>query len=153
MPQIERDYISTGKVRYVLRDFPIAGLHPQAFKAHEAARCAGDQGKYWEMHSRLFASQRAVAPADLEAHAQALGLNVDTFRQCVSTEKHAAAIRKDLEEGATAGVGGTPTFFLGVTERNSNKLKASKVIVGSQPYERFKEAIEALLQQPAGQTR
>lgn len=147
MPKLERDYISTGKVKYVLRDFPIAGLHPQAFKAHEAARCAGDQGRYWEMHARIFADQRAVAPANLEAHAQALGLDLAKFRECLGSETHAAAVRQDLEEGRNAGVSGTPTFFLGITDPGESKFKASRVLTGAQPYERFKEAIEALLKQ------
>src|SRR5687768_2217706 len=55
MPQIEAEYVKTGKVRYVTREFPLEAIHPQAFKASEAALCAGDQGKYWEMHVRLFA--------------------------------------------------------------------------------------------------
>lgn len=147
MPQIERDYISTGKVKYVLLDFPIAGLHPLAFKAHEAARCAGDQGQYWEMHARIFANQQAMNPPDLEAHAQSLGLDLAKFRQCLRSGAHAADVRRDLDEGHKIGVSGTPTFFLGVTDPNAPKFKASRVLTGAHSYKRFKEAIEALLQQ------
>lgn len=145
-PQIERDYIKTGKVRYVMRDFPIVGLHPQAFKGHEAARCAGDQGKRWEMHRRLFADQKAMGPTELEAHAQAIGLDLAKFRDCVRAEKYAAAIRKDLEEGNRVGVNGTPTFLLGRTEPSATAMKVSQIMSGAQPYERFKEAIDGLLQ-------
>ncbi len=151
MPQIERDYVSPGKVKYVLLDFPISGLHPLAFKAHEAARCAGDQGQYWEMHARIFANQQTMSPADLEAHAQALGLDLAKFRQCFRSEMHAADVRRDLEEGHKIGVSGTPTFFLGVTDPGAPRFKASRVLTGAQPYERFKEAIDALLQQSAKQ--
>ncbi len=145
-PQVDRDYVKTGKVRYVIRDFPIVGLHPQAFKGHEAARCAGDQGKRWEMHRRLFADQKAMGPAELEAHAQALGLDLDKFRGCLGGDKYAAAVRRDLEDGNRAGVNGTPTFLLGHTDVKAPTVKVSRVMSGAQPYERFKEAIDALLQ-------
>ena len=147
-PQIERDYIRTGKVKYVVRDFPITGLHPQAFKGHEAARCAGDQGKFWEMHRRLFAEQKAMAVADLEAHAAAIGLDAAKFRACLGGDKQAGLVRADLEDGSRAGVTGTPTFMLGHTEPAAPALKVARVLTGAQPYERFKEAIDALLTAP-----
>ena len=78
--QLDRDYISTGKVRYVFRHFPLERIHPQALKASEATECAAAQGKFWEMHDRLFANQQALMPADLVKHAQALGLGRDTLR-------------------------------------------------------------------------
>lgn len=62
LPQIEKNFIKTGKIQYVLRDFSIASLHPHAEKAHEAAHCAGEQGKYWEMHEQLFSHQKALEP-------------------------------------------------------------------------------------------
>jgi len=144
-PQIDRDYIQTGRVRYVLRDFPIESIHPQAFKAHEAVHCAGEQAKRREMHEKVFANQRAMTGADLDAHAQALGLDVAGFQKCLASGVHAAKIRKDLEEGQQSGVTGTPTFFLGLTEENSPKVKAIRRIVGAQPYSVFKAAIEELL--------
>ena len=76
LPQLEREYIASGKLKYVFRNFPIESIHPQAFKAHEAANCAGEQGKYWEMHGRLFANQKAMSPKDLSDHAQALALEM-----------------------------------------------------------------------------
>ena len=145
-PRLEREYVATGKVKYVSRDFPIAALHPQAFRAHEAVRCAGDQGRYWEMRTLVFQNQRAMTPADFERHAQTLKLDVAVFRTCLDKETHAAAIRKDLEEGRAAGVTGTPTFFIGVTDASGTKFKASRVLTGAQPFDRFREAIEALLQ-------
>jgi protein-disulfide isomerase len=145
LPQIDSEYIRTGKLKYVVRDFPLESIHKDAFKAAEAAHCAGDQGHYWEMHARLFANQRALGTKDLPQHAQALGLNVATFQQCVESGKHAARIRKDLEDGRRAGVTGTPGFFLGVTEPNDPKVKVLRVIKGAQPYASFKDAIESLL--------
>lgn len=145
LPEIERDYIATGKVRYVFRDFPITSLHPQAFKAHEAARCAGEQGKYWEMHDRLFANQKALGPKQLSDHARSLGLDLPSFQQCLDGGKYAAKVRKGMSDGRTATVKGTPTFFLGFTEADDLKVKAVRVIRGAQPYAAFKEAIESLL--------
>ena len=144
-PQIDRDYIQTGRVKYVFRDFPIASIHPQAFKAHEAVHCAGEQAKRREMHERVFANQRAMTEADLDAHARALGLDVAGFQKCLASAVYAAQIRKDLEEGQQSGVTGTPTFFLGLTEANSPTVKAIRRIVGAQPYGVFKAAIEELL--------
>ena len=99
MPQIEREYIKTGKLKYVARDFPLESIHPLAFKAAEAAHCAGEQGKYWEMHSRLFENQRALSLKDLPQHAQALGLDAPKFQQCLESGKYASRIRKDLADG------------------------------------------------------
>jgi protein-disulfide isomerase len=145
LPQIEKEYIKTGKVKYVVRDFPLEAIHKDAFKAAEAAHCAGEQGKYWEMHDRLFANQRALGPKDLPQHAQALGLDVSKFQQCLESGKHAARIRKDLEDGRRAGVTGTPGFVLGVTEPNDPKVKVLRVIKGAQPYTSFRDAIESIL--------
>jgi protein-disulfide isomerase len=145
IPQLEREYIATGKIKYVFRNFPIASIHPLAFKAHEAANCAGEQGKYWEMNGRLFANQKAMSPKDLSDHAQALALEMSKFQQCLDSGKHAAKIRKDLADGQKAGVQGTPSFFLGLTEPNDGMVKAVRVIRGAQPYAAFKEAIDSLL--------
>ena len=145
LPQLEREYIATGKVKYVFRNFPIESIHPLAFKAHEAANCAGEQGKYWEMHDRLFANQNALGLKDLPNHAKALVLDAPKFQQCLDSGKHAAKIRKDLADGQKAGVQGTPSFFLALTEPNDGMVKAVRIIRGAQPYAAFKDAIESLL--------
>jgi protein-disulfide isomerase len=142
---IDHDYIETGKVRYVFRDLPIASLHPQAFQAAEAAHCAGDQGKYWEMHDRLFANQSALGRDDLSAHASALGLDLPAFEECMNTHTHASEIQQSLLEAQQAGAGGTPTFFLGVMEMTATSLRPSQIIVGAQPYSNFKAALDSLL--------
>ncbi|MDA2916915.1 DsbA family protein [Nitrospinae bacterium AH_259_B05_G02_I21] len=145
MPQIERDYIETGKVKYVARDFPIERIHKDAFKAAEAANCAGEQGKYWEMHSRLFANRTALALKDLSGYAKALGLDMARFQQCLDSGKQAKEIRKDIADARKAGVRGTPTFFLGLTEPGKPTVKSLRVIRGARPYSSFKEAIDSLL--------
>ena len=144
-PQIEREFVKTGKLKYVIRDFPIESIHPQAFKGHEAAHCAGEQGKYWEMHARLFANQAALSPSDLMKHAQVLKLNLAQFRHCADGGKHGPEIRKALADGKSAGVTGTPTFFLGFTDGSDAKVKAVRMVRGAHPFPAFKEVIEALL--------
>ena len=145
LPQLEREYIATGKIKYVFRNFPIASIHPLAFKAHEAANCAGEQGKYWEMHDRLFANSNALGLKALPQHAETLGLDLPKFQQCLDSGKHASKINSDLADGQKAGVQGTPTFFLGLTDPKDLNLKVLRIIRGAQPYAAFKAAIDSLL--------
>jgi protein-disulfide isomerase len=145
LPRLMTEYVKTGKVKYVLRDFPLESIHPQAFKAAEAARCAGDQGKYWEMHDQLFGNQQALGPQDLPRHAEAVGVDVTRFQQCLEKETHAAKIRQDLNDGEKAGVRGTPMFFLGLTDPNGSQVRALRAVNGAQSYPAFKAAIDSLL--------
>ncbi len=146
-PELRKEYIDTGKVRHVFRDYPIEQIHPQALKAAEAARCAEDQGQYWEMHDLIFGNQRAMAVKDLTENARALGLNSQTFQQCLDGGKYTTKIRMDLEDGKKFGVSATPTFFLGLTDPQSTEVKVLRIIRGAQPYQAFKEAIDGLLSQ------
>ena len=93
-------------------------------KAAEATHCAGEQGKYWEMHDRLFANQRELAPPALSKHAEALGLDVQAFDQCLESGKSVARIRKDMGEAQKLQVSSTPPFFLGVTDPRARSSKA-----------------------------
>jgi protein-disulfide isomerase len=131
-------------VKYVLRDLPLEPIHPFALKAAEATHCAGEQGKYWEMHDRLFANQRELTRPDLSKHAQALGLNVGTFDQCVDSGKTEARVRKDLAEAEKLQANGTPTFFVGLVEGNGSQIKGTR-IVGAVPFQTFKATIDKLL--------
>ncbi len=107
--------------------------------------CAGEQGKYWEMHDRLFANQQAFEPWN--AHAQALGLDIARFEQCINSGRQAEEIRRDMAEGQKAGVTGTPTFFLGYTDPKSSQVKTVIRLTGAQPFASFKAAIDKLLAQ------
>jgi protein-disulfide isomerase len=147
LPKIEQEYIQTGKVRYVFRDFPIVSIHKEAIKAAEAANCAGDQKRYWEMHDRLFANQKQLKPEDLPKHAEALGMNRAAFETCLKSGKYFREVQADLRDGLRAGVKSTPTLFLGLTEK-SNTITAAAIVEGAQPYAAFKEAIDALLNAP-----
>jgi protein-disulfide isomerase len=144
LPAIVKDYVGAGKVRYVFRDFPIPALHPNAQKSHEAAHCAGEQGKYWEMHDRLFANIRGQEPHELTAQARALKLDVQKFEQCVASGRHAATVKKAVEEGQRVGVQATPTFFVGVSA-DGRTVQATRMLRGAQPYERFKGLIVTAL--------
>ena len=145
LPQLERDYIRTSKLRYVFRDFPLPSLHKEAVAAAQAAGCAGERGKFWEMHARLFADPKSLGANDLRLHAAAVGLDAREFEQCLATGKHAAKIQRDVADGQKAGVRGTPTFFVGLTEADGQTVKVTTMLVGAQPYAVFREAIEGLL--------
>jgi protein-disulfide isomerase len=151
MAQIEQSYVATGKLRYVVREFPIGSLHPQAPKAAEAALCAGEQGRYWEMHQHLFRNAHLLDPASLTQHAQTLGLDRTKFDACMVASRYSDQIRADFDAGTKAGVRGTPSFFIGLADpKNPSKLRATHFISGAQPYEAFQRAIDALLTEHAG---
>ena len=124
-------------------DYPLESLHKFAFKAAEAARCAGDQGKYWEMHDRLFANQSTLEPA--KPHAEAIGLDVPTFEGCLKAGKYAEAVRKEMTEAQKAAVTVAPTFFLAYTDPTSSKVKTVVRLAGAQPWAAFKTQIDTLL--------
>ena len=97
------------------------------------------------MHGRLFANQTQLGREDLSKHAQALGLDVAAFDQCLDGGKHAARVRKDQTDAVRVQATGTPTFFLGLTDPSRSQIKAGTRLWGAQPYEAFKAAIDGLL--------
>ena len=123
------------------RPFPLESIHKHAFKAAEAARCAGEQGKYWEMHDQLFANQTTLSA--WTDHAQAVGLDVASFEGCLSSGKFAADIRNGLTMAQGAGITGTPGFFLAVADPGSTKVKTVRLIKGAQLYAAFKHRLTA----------
>lgn len=127
-----------GKVKWVFRDFPIVSLHPTAPKAHEAARCAGEQGKFWEYHDLLFERSPRHSPQELKQYAQELKLDGPVFAQCLDSGKYQAQVNSDVEEGTRLGVTGTPTFFLN-----------GRLLVGAQPFAEFQRLIEGELAKKA----
>lgn len=145
LPALQAEYIDTGKVRYVFRDFPLDGIHPQARKAAEAAQCAGEQDKYWAMHDLLFQNQQALQVEHLKTYARRLDLDPTAFGDCLEQGRYTAEVQKDLEDGTTAGVRGTPAFFLGRT--GPDDTIQGVLISGAQPLTVFRQAIERLLQE------
>ena len=146
LPQLATEYIDTGKVKYVFRDLPLS-FHKQAFKAAEAAHCAGAEGKFWEMHDTLFQNQSALAPEQLTAHAKTLGLNETTFQQCLDSGRFAADVNKDIADAGSVGITGTPAFLVGVIQ-SDGRVKVVKRISGARPYADFKAAIDSALGAP-----
>jgi protein-disulfide isomerase len=144
LPRIEQEYVKTGRIRYTVREFPLEQIHPQAFTAAEAALCAGDQGKYWEMHARLFEHQKALGADQLPGHAAAVGVEPKAFAECLQSGRHGNRVRADLGEGAKAGVRGTPMFFIGIADE-SGAMKAVRALRGAVPFASFQAAIDAVL--------
>jgi protein-disulfide isomerase len=148
-PKIITDYVKTGKIRYAIRNFPLDQLHPLAEKAAEGAECAGDQGKYWEMHERLFKNQASLEPRELLGHATVLGLDQAKFQQCLDTGKFTAKIKSDVADGNRLNVRGTPTFFFGYPDpKDPSRINAVKLMSGSQPIDAFAEILDGLLNPP-----
>jgi protein-disulfide isomerase len=145
LPEIKKGYIDTGKVRYVARDLPLS-MHKKAPKAAEAAHCAGDQGKYWQMHDSMFAHQDALGPDQLVSQASDLGLNTDDFKACLDSGKHKAAVDASAAEAAKLGITGTPTILIGRSD--GDKVKDIKVLRGAQPLATYQARIEEMLAEP-----
>ena len=118
------------QVKFVWIDYPIDQLHPQARKAHEAARCAGDQGKFWEYHRALYTGGPKTG-AQLKTAAQQAGLDTTSFDACFSSGKYEAAVQKDVDQGKRLSVTGTPTFFVN-----------GRPLIGAQPLDAFTRLID-----------
>jgi protein-disulfide isomerase len=134
--QLKKDYIDTGKVNFVFRDFPLIGKHLQALKAAETANCALDQEKYWEMHELIFTkiqdwSANEKASDLFKTYASDLGLDTVKFNDCLDTDKYVEEIAKDINDGKEYGVRGTPYFYVN-----------GRLIPGAMAYASFKQIIE-----------
>ena len=139
-PMLFSEYIQTGKLRLVYRDFPRAPSGPSVETA-QAARCAGEQGQYWAMHDRLFASRDKFSPAQLRQQADTLQLDVRRFTACLEEAGDTEDIFADRMEANDLGFRGTPGFVLYVTDNPQEAV----AIPGAFPYETFKETIDMLL--------
>jgi protein-disulfide isomerase len=142
LPQIKKEYIDTGKAKLYFRHYPLTAIHPNAQIAAEASECANDQDQFWNYHDKLFINQTEWTPLTGEAitdklveYATTLGLSADEFRTCLTTNKFADNVNKDIQEGSAAGVDGTPATFIN-----------GYLTVGAVPFAEFKAAIEARLE-------
>ena len=127
-----------GRIRFVFKDFPLQN-HLQAPKAAEAAHCAGDQGKYWELHDRLFANQQLLQVPELKKHAAAVGLDQAAFDQCLDGGKHTNDVQADIDLGTRMGVGSTPTLYIN-----------GRIVTGAQPQGVFESIIDEELARKSG---
>jgi protein-disulfide isomerase len=140
-PQLRRDYIDTGKVRYVVHDLPLA-YHANALPAAIAARCAGEQGRYWEYREALFREQHRLAQEPYGELAAGLGLDAERFAACRNDPRPAAGIRADVNLAASRGIDSTPSFVL---NRSGADRDSDTIIEGAKPHAVFKSRIDALL--------
>jgi len=135
--QLKKEYIDTGKVKFVYRDYPLS-FHPMAEPSAQAGECADDQGQYWEFHDKLFGEEDKKGQGtvtytvqDLKLWASQIGLDQAKFNQCLDSNKHKAEVQKDFDDGNSAGVSGTPSLFIN-----------GRLVVGAQPYASFKAIID-----------
>lgn len=137
LPQIKKEYIDTGKVKFVYRDFPLS-FHAGAQPAAEGAECARDQGKFWELHDKIFEEQAKQGSgtiqfekSDVIKWASKIELNMSKFNQCLDSGKYKQEVEKDIADGAAAGVTGTPATFIN-----------GRIVIGAQPFAAFKIIID-----------
>ena len=144
---LQRQFVDTGIVRYVFRNLPIESLHPLAFKAAEAAECARGEGKFWEMHDRLFSNQQALGTSDLLRHAEALNMAPAKFLACLSNGETTAKVRDDLAEARRLGLTATPVFLVGEFQADGS-VRITRKITGAQPFQVFEAALATFLPKP-----
>jgi len=140
-PRLKKDYIDTGKVKLVFRDFPLMQIHPEALMAAIAVNCAGEQEKYWQFHDKVFREQYnrgddvvRMKAVDLKKWAKDIGVDQAKFDQCLDSEKFKNEVLKDKADGDAAGVQGTPTFFIN-----------GRAMGGAQQYPEYRKLIDELL--------
>jgi len=139
LPQITEKYTKTGKVRFIYRDFPLSGIHPGAMPAAMSGECAEDQGKFWEMHDKIFQEQSRLGQGtvefsvdDLKRWAREIGLEGPAFDSCLDGGKYKAEVEKDYSDGAALGVTGTPHIF----------VNGKPLIRGALPFEQIDQIIQ-----------
>jgi len=136
-PQIRKQFIDTGRLRYISRNLALQ-FHQDAAKAAQASLCAADQGKYWEMRDEIFKHNNALKPADLAAYAGNIGLDVQKFNACLNSDAHQERVRQDGADAGAAGITGTPSFVIG---KSAKDLLDGIKIVGAKPFPDFQAEI------------
>lgn len=146
LPALEENYINTGQVKLVYKDFPLDNLHPNARPSHIAAECADEQGKFWDYHDVLFENQaewNRLSSDDLSSqlnqYATSLGLESASFAACLTSQEMADEVNADYLQALSYGATGTPTFFIGNEKNGFIKL------VGAQPFAAFQRVIDSQL--------
>ena len=141
LPEIKRQYIDTGKLRFVVRDLPLA-FHPNAAKAAEATYCAEDQGKFWELREKLVTHTGRLEEKNLSEYAEKIGLDPAKFNACLTGGRHGEKVKQSQAEAATQKITGTPTFVVGRTA--GDKVSGVRV-VGAQPFASFDQKLKDML--------
>ncbi len=140
-PLLKKNYIDTGKLRFVVRDLPLQ-FHSAARPAAEAAHCAGEQGKFWEMHHALLTGDDPLASGGIERRAKALGLDTERLQSCMKANRYESAIARNIAAADALNIHGTPAFVIG---RMANGGLEGQLVDGAQPYDEFDAALKQLL--------
>lgn len=143
LPQIQQNYVDSGKLKLVYRDFPLESIHPNAKGAAIAAECADEQKMFWPYHDKLFGDQaqwvslsQSDAADTFKQYASDLGLNPENFNSCLDSQKISDEINQDLQNGSNYGVTGTPAFFIG------NDKDGYVMVIGAKPFSAFQQVID-----------
>lgn len=139
--ELKMQYVDTGKLRFVLRDLPLPN-HQHAKPAAISAHCAGEQGKFWEMHSALFDGGGKLNQDDILNYSKSIGLEEESFKACLNSGRYDKEIKQDVQDARSAGIRGTPAFVLGHT---SDDKVSGTLISGTRPFSVFKAEIDKLL--------
>jgi protein-disulfide isomerase len=138
--QLKKEYIDTGKLRFYSRDLPL-DFHSNALRAAEAARCAADQGKYWQLRDIMGANPDKLEMSNLMANATGLKMDAAAFRSCVESQKYRSAVQTDVMEAMKIGATGTPTFVVG---RSTADGVDGELVMGAMPYPMFDEKLKGI---------
>lgn len=144
MPQIQKAYVDTGKVKYVMKQFPL-GFHSKARGASVAALCADKlkSGNYFKAHEAIFSGNMRLERSNYVALANSLGLSQIKYEACLDNPKTSKVVDQDMAQGKSAGVTGTPAFLIGKIK--DGKLINGRLIVGARPFSSFSSVVEPLL--------
>ncbi len=139
--RLKKEYIDTGRAKYILKDYPL-GFHEEAKQAAVAADCAGKQGLYWEMYDGLFENQRSLGAEVYQSLAEKIGADQKAFTACLKDDVMIKHVEQDISYASTLSVTGTPSFFIGTLD--GNKVVNAKKLTGAQPYSSFATIIQSL---------
>jgi protein-disulfide isomerase len=140
-PSIKKNYIDSGKVRFYSMDLPL-DMHPNALRAAEAGRCAGEQGKFWLMHDHMQGNPTRLDMADLLGYAEGISIDVPAFRQCIENGKYKGVIKQEVRDATGKGARGTPAFVIG---KSTPTGVEGELLIGTQPYGVLDEKLKNLI--------
>jgi protein-disulfide isomerase len=139
-PELKKKYIDTGKVRFISRDYPLT-FHQHALKAAQATRCAGDQGKFWQMKDTLMKNHARLTPELITSLARDMSLDMTAFQSCMESGKHLTEIQAGIEVANSVGINGTPSFVIGTL---SGETLTGFRVVGAQPLSEFEKVMKEI---------
>jgi protein-disulfide isomerase len=139
-PEIKKNYIDTGKVRFFSRDMPL-DFHPNALRAAQAARCANEQGKFWQLRDVMAANPNTLDLESIVKFGGDLQMDAGALRACIQSEKYRTPVQKDMLEAMSIGATGTPTFVVG---RTTPEGVDGELMIGALPFSMFDEKLKSL---------